>query len=181
MPAKKPEGKKIPVPFPSKKWADMYMDLLNNSKEYENAAKIWEGSMLFVINADGGNTPFDIGVWLDLYHGKCRGYDFWVDGQEKPASDFIYSGPEKNWLGLIDGKIDPIQGLMAGKFKLVGNMPMVMRHTLAAKILVENLQKFEMDIVSGDAGDGDIVTFHDKDGNEILTVNRQENTFIMLV
>jgi len=177
------DDEKISVPYPSKKWAETYMELLNNSEEYEQSAKDWEGAMLFVITPDGGATPLAIGTWLDLWHGKCRGYDFWVEGQEKPKSDFIYTGPEKNWLGLIAGKIDPIQGLMAGKFKLQGNMPMVMRHTLAAKILVQNLQKFDLDIITADNSDpnADSLTFHDKNDNIVLTVNRQDNTFEMLV
>lgn len=177
------EEEKISVPFPSIKWVTAYMDLLNNSPEYEESAKDWEGSMLFVIQPDGGATPIDLGIWLDLWHGKCRDYKFWVGGQEKPDVNFIYSGPEKNWLGLIAGKIDPIQGLMAGKFKLVGNMPMVMRHTLAAKILVQNLQKFDLDIVSSDTKepDAEVYTFYDKNNEKILTVDRQANTFEMLV
>ena len=176
-------GKRIIVPFPSKKWAGMYMDFLNNSKPYEEAAKNWEGTMLFIIQPDGGSAPFEIGCWLDLWHGKCRGYLFWVKGQDQPKADFIYQGPEKNWLGMIDGKIDPIQGLMAGKFRLVGNMPMVMRHTLAAKLLVETLQKFEFDIVTPDTKqpDAKIINFFDKGKTKVLIVDRQKNTLTVLV
>jgi putative sterol carrier protein len=180
------EDGKIQVPYPSNKWGELYMDLLNNSPEYEAAALDWEGSMLFVIQPDGGLTPFEIGVWLDLWHGKCRGYQFWVDGQEKPASDFIFSGPERNWLALIAGQLDSIQGLMAGKFKLVGNMTMVMRHAQAAKLLTEILKTFDLDnIVAGpsetDETGAEIVTFRDKDGNPVWVINRRENTFEMLV
>jgi putative sterol carrier protein len=179
-----PAGRKIPVPFPSIKWAKMYMDFLNNSKPYEEAAKSWEGSMLFIIQPDGGATPFDIGVWLDLWHGTCRGYKFWMKGQEQPKSDFVYSGVEKNWLGMLDGKIDPIQGLMSGKFALKsGKMQMVMRHTLAAKILVETLQKFELDIVSADNKNPNakLVIFYDKTKTKVITADKASNIFTVLV
>jgi putative sterol carrier protein len=179
-----PADKKISVPYPSIKWAKIYMDLLNNSKPYEEAAKDWEGSMLFIIQPDGGSTPFDIGTWLDLWHGKCRGYKFWMKGQEQPKSDFVYSGPEKNWLGLIAGKIDPIQGLMSGKFALKsGKMQMVMRHTLAAKILVEKLQACDLDIVTADTKDPNakVVTFYDKNKTKVIVADKAKNTFDMLV
>ncbi len=173
---------KIPVPFPSEIWAKKYEELLNTSKEYEDAAKNWEGSMLFVIQPDGGATPVEIGVWLDLWHGKCRGHKFWYVDQEKPKSDYIFSGPEKNWLGLIAGKIDPIQGLMTGKFKLVGNMSMVMRATAAAKNLVIYLQKFDMDIVNADNKDPKVKTFNylDKTKNIVIKVDRDKKTFTIL-
>jgi putative sterol carrier protein len=181
--ANTPANKKIPIPFPSIKWANIYMDFLNKSKPYEEAAKSWEGSMLFIIQPDGGATPFDIGVWLDLWHGKCRGYKFWMKGQEQPKSDFVYSGVEKNWLGMLDGKIDPIQGLMVGKFKLAGKMPMVMRHTLAAKLLVETLQRFELDIVEADNKDPEasLVTFYDKAKTRVIIADKTKNTFNVLV
>ncbi len=166
----------IKVPFPSEMWAKKYEELLNTSKDYEDSAKNWEGAMLFIIGPDGGATPFEIGVWLDLWHGKCRGHKFWYCDQEKPKADYIFSGPEKNWLSMIDGKIDPIQGLMTGKFKLVGNMSMVMRHTIAAKLLVQNLQKFEMDIVAADTKDpkAKVITFTDKAKAKIITVDRDK-------
>ncbi|NMC07488.1 MAG: hypothetical protein GYA24_19900 [Candidatus Lokiarchaeota archaeon] len=182
--AEKPPTNKIPVPFPSMKWARMYMDFLNDSKQYEEAAKGWEGSMLFIIQPDGGATPFDIGVWLDLWHGKCRGFKFWMKGQEQPKSDFVYSGVEKNWLAMIDGKIDPIQGLMAGKFALKsGKMQMVMRHTLAAKLLVEHLQRFDLDIVAADTKDTNakIISFHDKTKAKVIVADKEKGTFTVLV
>ncbi|MBN2150459.1 MAG: SCP2 sterol-binding domain-containing protein [Candidatus Lokiarchaeota archaeon] len=175
-----PTTGKIPVPFPSEAWAKKYVEILNGSKDYEESAKNWEGSMLFVIQPDGGATPFEIGVWLDLWHGKCRGYKFWVDGQEKPQSDYIFAGIEKNWLAMLAGKLDPIQGLMAGKFALKsGKMQMVMRHTLAAKHLVTHLQAFEMDIVAADNKDpaAKVVKFLDKDKNVVVVVDREKNTF----
>nr|MDO8087973.1 SCP2 sterol-binding domain-containing protein [Candidatus Sigynarchaeum springense] len=175
-----PATKKIPVAFPSDEWARKYMEILNNSKEYEASAKDWEGSMLFVIQPDGGATPFEIGVWLDLWHGKCRGYKFWVDGQDKPPCDYVFAGPEKNWLLLLAGKLDPIQGLMAGKFALKsGKMQMVMRHTLAAKHLVTHLQAFDMDVVAADTKDpaAKVVKFYDKTKNLVVTIDREKKTF----
>ncbi len=172
---------KIPAPFPSHLWAKKYVEMLNSDKAYEDSAKSWEGAMLFVIQPDGGHTPVMLGCWLDLWHGECRGYDFWVEGQEKPENQYEFSGPEKNWLAMIDGKIDPIQGLMTGKFKLVGNMAMVMRHTLAAKILVETLQKFDFDIISTkEDANSPKLTFRDKNGEVILTLDQQTHTFELL-
>ena len=45
-------------------------------------------------------------------------------------------GKYSNWVKLIKGEIDPIQGLMTGKFKLDGSMMKIMRYTNAAKEMV---------------------------------------------
>ena len=38
--------------FPSEEWVKLYMEQLNVNKNYEEAAKTWEGDFLFVIQAD---------------------------------------------------------------------------------------------------------------------------------
>jgi len=172
-------GKKLQAPFPSNLWINTFMQLLNSSKPYEDAAKNWEGAMLFIIQADGGRALFDIGCWLDLWHGKCRGVKFWIPGQEQPKSDYILSGPEKNWMAMVEGKLDPIQGLMTGKFKLIGNMAMVMRQTTAAKVLLELALKIELDLVVPDIRDPNakVLTFFDKNKNKVMTIDTQLHTY----
>ena len=50
----------------------------------------------------------------------------------------IFSVQKANENILIDGKIDPIKGIMMRKFKLIGNMAKVMRATKAAQELVNS-------------------------------------------
>ncbi len=177
--SKTPAGEKLQAPFPSNLWATTFMNLLNTSKSYESAAKNWEGAMLFIIQADGGQALFDIGCWLDLWHGKCRGYKFWIPGQDKPKSDYEFTGPEKNWMAMVDGKLDPIQGLMTGKFRLMGNMAMVMRQTTAAKVLLEMALKIELDLVLPDVQDPKVklLTFFDKNKKKVMIIDTQQHTF----
>ncbi|MCP4763046.1 MAG: sterol carrier protein [archaeon] len=139
-------SEKESVPFPSKKWAEGYKKKLNESQEYADAAKTWEGDIFILIEPDGGATPIQIGANLGLQHGVCTGIEFWVQGQEKPKHDYHMSGPEKNWLLLKDGLLDPIKGMMTGKFKMVGNMSEVMRHVKAAALLVSILTTFSLEL-----------------------------------
>ncbi|GAB4319455.1 MAG: hypothetical protein Kow0069_22980 [Promethearchaeota archaeon] len=167
----------IPVVFPSEEWAKKYVELLNESEAYEEAAAHWEGSMLFVIKA-GEITPVDFGILFDLWHGKCRGYKFWLPGQEIEA-DYVFEGPEANWLLLLEGKLDPIQGLMVGKFKLTGDMAQVMRSTQAAKVLVETLQQFEFEFPRAEPRDPNApeIRFYDSKGEEVVRIDTKANTF----
>ncbi len=119
--------------FPSDEWIEKYVDALNKNARYEDAAKTWEGDFVFQIDADGKTIPEDVRFYLDLWHGKCRSAR--MAGPEDTA-EFVYAGPLSNWKLLFDGKIDPIKGIMARKFKLTGDMGKVMRYTKAALELV---------------------------------------------
>ena len=94
-------------------------------------------------------------MFVGLYKGDCTGGKILNPGEEhvvlKPGSDpvplkegepaaveFVFSGTYDNWLKVLKKELDPIQGLMAGKFKLVGNMAKVMRATKAAQELVNS-------------------------------------------
>ncbi|MBD3186717.1 sterol carrier protein [Candidatus Bathyarchaeota archaeon] len=167
---------KIKVPFPSLEWADRYMQILNKSEEYEKAAKTWEGSLLLVVKAQGNLTKVDINVWLDLWHGKCREYKF-VYSQDQIEADFVFEGTESKWVSLMEGSVDPIKGLMAGKFRLTGgNMTPIMRHVRAAQLLVNALQAFEFDylVTDGDPSKDAILEFYDASGEKIMIMNQEK-------
>ena len=125
--------------FPSEEWAKVFMDQLNTNKSYEEAAQTWEGDFLFVIEPDAELKQRET-IYMDLWHGKCRGVALLKQGEEKKAA-YVYSGPYGNWKKLINKQIDPIQGLLTGKFKLQGDMAKVLRAVRAAKELVETAGK----------------------------------------
>ncbi|MFX1367995.1 MAG: SCP2 sterol-binding domain-containing protein [Promethearchaeota archaeon] len=126
--------------FPSDEWIEKYVEVINSSKEYEDAAHDWEGDFIFVVEADSDVIKEPMMLYMDLWHGKCRSAR--MAGPEDTA-EFTYSGPYKNWKLLFDKKIDPIKGLMQRKFKLgKGNdMGKIMRYTKAAMELVNATTK----------------------------------------
>lgn len=119
--------------YPSDEWVALYMELLNKNDRYEDSAKTWEGDFIFEITADGEIVEENIRFYMDLWHGKCREARM---AEPDDTAEFTYSGPYKNWKALFAGKIDPIKGIMARKFKLDGDMGKVMRYTKAALELV---------------------------------------------
>jgi putative sterol carrier protein len=143
----------------SQEWADEYVNAINNNADYRAAASWWEGDFVFVVEPSG-NLDHEIKMFLGLYKGDCTGGKILADGEEfevlkpnsppKPLSDgppvaveFVFSGIYDNWLKVLKKELDPIQGLMAGKFKLVGNMAKVMRATKAAQELVNSTTVIE--------------------------------------
>ncbi|MCE7742312.1 MAG: sterol carrier protein [Candidatus Heimdallarchaeota archaeon] len=126
--------------FPSREWIERFMGVLNNSADYKEAAKTWEGDFLFVIEPDD-KLDKQHTFYLDLWHGDCRSVDYIEEGQKGPKTEFEYIGTYSNWLKVINGDLDPIKGILTRKFKLVGDKGKVMRATKAAKELVNSAQK----------------------------------------
>ena len=128
--------------FPSKEWIEKFMEVVNNSPSYKEAAKTWEGDFLFVVEPDEKLDKKHI-FYLDLWHGDCRSVDLFDEDQELPETEVEYAGSYSNWLKVINGEIDPIKGILTGKMKLKGNKGKVMRAAKAAMELVNSAQKVE--------------------------------------
>ncbi|MBU6997507.1 MAG: SCP2 sterol-binding domain-containing protein [Theionarchaea archaeon] len=123
--------------FGTQEWCEEYMDRLNKNPAYAEAARTWEGDFVFIIRADGP-LDHDMYLWIDLWHGKARDGRVLQSPDEVQAA-FTYEGPYSNYVRLVEGKLDPIQGLMTGKFKLKGDMAKVMRAVKAAQELVSTI------------------------------------------
>ena len=134
------------VKFPSREWILEYKNVVNNSPDYKEAAKWWEGDFLFVIESDD-KLDKKVILYLDLWHGDCRSVDYYEDGETLPETEFQYIGTYSNWLKVINGELDPIKGILTRKFKLVGDKAKVMRATKAAKELVNSAQKVPTEFV----------------------------------
>ena len=114
---------------------------MNESEAYKKAAETWEGDFVFVIIPEEDFGPQEeVRMYVDLWHGDCRGTD--IVGADKEA-EFIMSGPYSNWVKVAKKELDPIQGLMTGKFKLEGDMAKIMRATKAAVELVNCVMAVE--------------------------------------
>lgn len=122
------------LPAFKQEWVKAFVNACNNNKDYEDAAKTWEGDFTFIVEPDGPLKE-RIAFWVDLWHGKAR------DGRELIGNDAVkaayeVSGKYLNWVKVLKKELDPIQALMQGKLKLKGDMAKVMRAVKAAQQLV---------------------------------------------
>lgn len=120
--------------FPSDEWIKELSSKLNESESYERSAKDWEGDFVFVVEPDEAydGTAY---LYLGLYHGKSPDAAL-VESQDAREIEFVLRAPFTSWRKVIEGKLDPIQGMMTRKLKLKGNMMKIMRYPKAAKEIV---------------------------------------------
>jgi putative sterol carrier protein len=120
--------------FPSDAWIKELSRQLNESEAYEKSAKDWEGDFVFVVESDQAydNTAY---LFLGLYHGKSPDAAM-VTSEDERETEFTLRAPFSVWRRVIEGELDPIQGMMTKKMKVQGNMMKIMRYPKAAKEIV---------------------------------------------
>ena len=120
--------------FPSDEWIKELSGKLNESEAYERSAKDWEGDFIFIVEPDDAydGTAY---LFLGLHHGKSPDAAL-VESEDAREVEFVISAPFSNWRKVIEGELEPIQGMMTRKLKLAGNMMKIMRYPKAAKEIV---------------------------------------------
>ena len=120
--------------FPSDEWIKELSRQLNASEAYERAARDWEGDFVFIIEADASLSQTAY-LYLNLYHGKSPSA-MQMPSLEGKKIAYVLSAPFAAWRSVIEGKLDPIQGMMTRKLRVQGNMMQIMRYPKAAKEIV---------------------------------------------
>jgi putative sterol carrier protein len=120
--------------FPSDEWVKEFAKQINASKAYEEAGKDWEeGDFIFVVEADNA-YPKTAYFFIGLYHGKATDAAL-IESEKAREAQYFMRGSFSTWRKILEGKLDPIQGLMTRKFKLEGNLARVLRNPSSAKEL----------------------------------------------
>ena len=120
--------------FPSDEWIVELSRQLNRSPSYESSARDWEGDFLFVVQPDD-RFPETAYLFLGLRHGKSTGAAMLAAPDERPA-EYRIRAPFGVWRKVIEGELDPIQGMMMRKLKLEGDLMKIMRYPKAAQEIV---------------------------------------------
>ncbi len=124
--------------FPSEEWTKLYVEAINSSAVYKEAAATWEGDVTFAFEAEPeASLEEDVYGWFDLWHGECRQFKFGVSKEEAEAAKFVISAPYSRWKEIISKELDPIKGMMQGKIKVRGDLATIVRYVKASNVLVD--------------------------------------------
>ena len=132
--------------FPSDEWIKELSTRLNASEAYAQSAATWEGDCIFVTlpDADYADTTY---LYINLQHGKSSDARLLNNLDEQKAL-FTISGPFNTWRRVLEGRLDPIQGMFSGKLKLVGSMAQIQRTPKATNELVKIAGQIDTDFGS---------------------------------
>ena len=130
--------------FPSVEWTEALKIALNSDRGYREAGKAWTfGSVAMIVRAEPTyGLELDAGIILDVHEGQCRDARF-VEGESDPEdAEFVIVGTYARWRDVIEGRLDPIKGMMEGKLKLArGHLPTIIRFVEPSRIVVASARK----------------------------------------
>jgi putative sterol carrier protein len=131
------------IPFFSEEWVRKYETAINGNPAYRTAAAGWtHGVVALVCRRQPPALPQDLGIWLDLDRGVCRGAKL-VAVDEAARAPFCITGEYARWKQVVRKELEPIKGMMQGKLKLKGDLPTIVRFVQAAQELVNSATTIE--------------------------------------
>jgi putative sterol carrier protein len=139
--------------FLSDEWFARFVDLINGSEEYREAAAEWEGDIALHVRAEPDKgLPHDVWGYLDLWHGGCRegGVSDVTIGER---ARYVLSAPYSRWKDVVLGELDPIRAMMQGKLSVRGDLPTIVREVRSASELVHLLGQIDTAFPDGDPGE----------------------------
>jgi putative sterol carrier protein len=117
-------------------WAKAWCDALNASERYRQAAASWEGAVVIAVRADAARGVPEGAVFLDLWHGACRGTHV-AGAADIEAARFVITASAETWGQLLRGVLDPMFAVMNGALELTkGSVGSLFPQVAAAKELV---------------------------------------------
>ena len=123
----------------TQEWMDAWKKIINESKEYKEIAKEWEGSVSITVNADPSkNVPEPVYMFTDYWHGDAL--EFLIcDAAKAQTAKFIMSGDYSRWKQVAKKELDATKALMQGKLKLKGDLTYVVRNVKTINKVVDLL------------------------------------------
>ncbi len=131
--------------FPSQEWLKSLEEKLNSDLHYNDIAKNWEGDLVFEILPEG-NLKEPLRMYLDLWHGKCRGAEYASDASAHGKPAFILRSPYNNFTAILKGKLDPMTAMMTSKLKVEGSLGYMMRNVPTVLDFVRCAREITTDI-----------------------------------
>ncbi len=127
----------------TEEWVKVYREAIARNAAYRASAAKWEGSVgLLVRPHPAKGIATERGVLLDLHHGECREATAPPPEAVRSAADFVIDGDFATWKEVIEGRLDPLKGLMFGKLRLrKGSLVALIPYTKASQELVKSARE----------------------------------------
>jgi len=124
----------VAYPFPSQAWVQALITVLNSDARYAHIARNWEGDLVIAVEPDedvpsGEPRAHALRIYLDLWHGKCRGGYMIEDGTAAaPPAKYVLSAPRSNFLRILSGELDAMQAMLTRRLRVDGSMAYMLRN-----------------------------------------------------
>jgi ribonucleoside-diphosphate reductase beta chain len=133
-------------------WAAEWMRAINSDPAYREAGRGWEGGL--VLRMWASERLRERVLFVDLHQGECLAARVATSADLNDAP-FIIGAPAATWRQVLEGRIDPILGLLQSKLRLErGNLLRLVPYARAAKVLLGAATRVPGEFPSDDATPG---------------------------
>jgi putative sterol carrier protein len=132
--------------FPSSEWLHALCTKLNHDARYSHVARNWEGDLVFDISP-GGNLTSPITMYLDLWHGKCRGVEYNPAPASHATPRFTLRSEYGNFASILVGKLDPMTAMLSNRLRVEGSLGYMMRNVPTVLDFVRCAREITTDIL----------------------------------
>jgi putative sterol carrier protein len=122
--------------FPSEEWVEAWVTLANGSAEFEASGAGWEGTVGIVIEADPrSGVPETLYMRLDGRNGKWLAHALGTSSGILEGAVFVLRAPYLRWKELVRQDLHPIKGLLQGRIRIQGHLPVILRWIASIGVL----------------------------------------------
>lgn len=140
-------------------WVATYEKLIQEDREYKEAAQGWEGTVVIHILAKPElGLEKDTFMLMDLWHGDCRSVRL-VPADVGMNGDYVLTGELERWEAVMAKELDTTKAMMQGKIKLKGNLSTIVRYVKASVRLTD---------LSAEIGSKFISQLNDEERSEVM-------------
>jgi putative sterol carrier protein len=132
--------------FPGPDWLHALCEKLNVDGRYNHVARSWEGDILFDISPDG-NLKSPVTMYLDLWHGRCRGAEYNPAPAAHPMPRFTLRSEYGNFASILTGKLDPMTAMLSNRLRVAGSLGYMMRNVPTVLDFVRCAREITADIL----------------------------------
>jgi putative sterol carrier protein len=128
---------KLLPPF-TEEWGQVYMNAINSSEGYAEAAESWRWPVALVVEAAPGEGITEPrAILLELEHGTCRLARAVSPDEAAEKADYVMEADIATWKEVMQGRLDPVVATMQGKVRLSkGSLMSLAPYMRAAQELV---------------------------------------------
>jgi len=125
-------------------WAEAWAQRINQNAAYKQTARAWEWPLVLVLEKDAASDfAHERRIYLDLWRGECRAARE-ATPQDLVDAPYTISASLAHWREILNGELDPLMAIAAGKLRLQkGSLFTLARYSAAAKQLVATTREVD--------------------------------------
>jgi sphinganine-1-phosphate aldolase len=131
------------IRFATAEWMTEFCDRLNASEAFRAAGAGWVGDFIYVVEPDA-EWPRTSYLYIDLQHGFASGARP-LQSLDEVKAKFTASAPLSTWRRVLEGRLDPLQGIFSNKIRLVGSLAQIQRYPKATYETIKIASSIETD------------------------------------